>query len=196
MAKSISKAYSKNKTDELYTPKILCLAILPYLKQKIAELRKTLNKEPVVWLPFDTQKSEFALMCKNEGIKYVCSHLWQGQDFFSYLPAEFDLILSNPPFSKKLDVFKRLNELNKPWAMVMNIMALNYQEIGNYFADHPCQLLIPDKRISFNGNQSSFNSSYVCCNFLPKDLIFVHLANNNAGKYYVKSTMYEEEERE
>ena len=70
-------------------------------------------------------------------------------------------------------------------------MALNYQIIGNYFAQNPCQLLIVDKRISFNGSPSSFNTSYVCGNnFLPKDLIFVHVENNNAKQNFVPSRMF------
>lgn len=75
--------------------------------------------------------------------------------------------------------------------MIMNIMALNYQCIGNYFADNKCQLLIVDKRVSFNGKPSSFNSSFICSNdFLPRDLIFVHIKNNNAKNNYVPSRMY------
>ena len=69
-------------------------------------------------------------------------------------------------------------------------MSLNYQIIGNYFVQQPCQLLLVDKRISFNGSPSSFNTSYVCGNnFLPKDLIFVHLENNNAKKNFIPSRM-------
>jgi hypothetical protein len=70
-------------------------------------------------------------------------------------------------------------------------MCLNYQEIGFYFADNPVQMLIVDKRVSFDGNPSSFNSSYFCgCNFLPRDLIFVHIKNNNALGKYLPSRMY------
>ena len=69
-------------------------------------------------------------------------------------------------------------------------MSLNYQIIGNYFVQQPCQLLLVDKRISFNGSPSSFNTSYVCGNkFLPRDLIFVHLENNNAKKNFIPSRM-------
>lgn len=75
MAHSISQAYRKNKTDELYTPAILVQAIVPYLKQKYTELKQKLGREPIVWLPFDTADSEFALMCKQEGFKYVTSHI-------------------------------------------------------------------------------------------------------------------------
>lgn len=75
--------------------------------------------------------------------------------------------------------------------MLMNAMAINYHEIGEYFADNPIELLIPDKRISFDGNPSSFNSCYVCKNFLPTRLEFVHVEHNNTGKNFVKSRMYE-----
>lgn len=74
--------------------------------------------------------------------------------------------------------------------MLMNTMALNYNEIGNYFADNPVELLIADKRISFDGNPSSFNSCYVCKDFLPTRLEFVHVEHNNTGNNFVPSRMY------
>ncbi|MDR3249577.1 MAG: hypothetical protein LBS95_00670 [Mycoplasmataceae bacterium] len=84
-----------------------------------------------------------------------------------------------------------MDKLKKPWAMLTNIMCLNYQEIGHYFADHGCQMLIVDKRVSFDGNPSSFNSSYICGNnFLPRDLIFTHIKNNNALDNFKPSKMF------
>lgn len=193
MAHSIKQACA-NLNDELYTPQILVEAISSELLKLVKKLEKINNKKPIIWLPFDTDQSEFAFLCRKHNLNYVCSHIENGQDFFNYEPKNWDIALSNPPFSKKLEVFKRLNDLGKPWAMVMNIMALNYQEIGHYFADNPCQMLIVDKRISFNGSQSSFNSSYICGkNFLEKDLMFVHVANNNAKQFYKPSRMYKKE---
>ena len=195
MAHSIRKACA-NRNDELYTPEVLVNAIQPELDLLIKKIRIQKNKEPIIWLPFYKNQSEFVYMCKKWKYKYIYSHISSGKDFFKYEPKEWDIALSNPPFSKKLDVFKRLDQLNKPWAMIMNIMALNYQIIGNYFADHPCQMLIVDKRVSFNGNQSSFNSSYICGNnFLEKDLIFKHITHNNTKKHFKKSRMYEFKEK-
>ncbi len=135
-------------------------------------------------------------MCKKYKYKFVFSHIDLGKDFFKYEPKIWDIAVSNPPFSKKLEVFKRLNNFKKPWAMIMNMMALNYQCIGNYFADNCPQMLIVDKRVSFDGNPSSFNSSYICgCGFLPKDLIFKHIKNNNAKENFIPSRMYKERRR-
>lgn len=168
-----------NKKDEYYTPPILVKPIIKYLKPN-----------STVWCPFDTEKSEFVILLKESGFNVIYSHIWYGKDFFMYQPSEhYDYIISNPPFTRKLEVFKRLYKLNKPFAMISGLPILNYQEIGKFFLDKPLQLLIFDKKVSFDGNTASFNNSYFCYNILPKDLIFEHLEHNNTGKNYVGSRM-------
>ena len=207
MSKSIAKAYTKEKTDELYTPKILVECLNNSFDSWAQKFIDDNKRAPIVWCPFDKKSSEFIYYFNSkeykdyyEGwkvneyqISVEFSHIDYGQDFFKYEPDQWDIAISNPPFSRKLDVFKRLNYFEKPWAMIMNTMALNYMEIGNYFTDNPIQLLIPDKRVSFDGNPSSFNSSYVCKDFLQTDLKFVHLPHCNSGKDYIPSRMYKDE---
>ena len=172
---------SFNEKDEYYTPPILVKPIL-----------KSIKPHSVIWCPFDIENSEFVILLKEAGHKVIYSHIWLRQDFFEYEPNEpYDYIISNPPFTKKLEVFKRLYELRKPFAMICGLPILNYQEIGEFFLDKELQLLIVDKKVSFDGNASSFNNSYFCYKMLPKDIIFTHLENNNSGKYFVKSRMEE-----
>jgi hypothetical protein len=175
---NVSKVFKPCRKDEFYTPKILVDIIQPHVDRLYSQYEKA-----IIWLPFDTEESEFAYMCRENNYTYVASHSVTGEDFFSWQPAEWNFIVSNPPFS-------RLDDLKKPWAMLCNIMCLNYMEVGNYFADNPCQLLIPDKRVSFDGNASSFCSGYFCKDFLDKDLLFCHVANRNAGKDFIPSRMY------
>jgi hypothetical protein len=165
-----------NIKDEYYTPPILVEPIIQYAKGTI-------------WCPFDTEDSEFVIQLKKNGNKVIHSHIWEDKDFFEYEPEQYDMIISNPPFSRKLEVLERLYMLNKPFAMVLGLPILNYQEIGNFFLDKELQLLIVDKKVSFDGNTASFNNSYFCYNILPKDLMFVHLENNNSKKYYKGSNM-------
>jgi hypothetical protein len=223
MSKSICKAYKKNRNDELYTPRILVECLKSYFEEWVyrnnytghyfipkghgpKESKRGLSSF-TVWCPFDKETSEYVLFFKELGCKVIYSHIDYEQNFLGiksenlnecvepYVPSEhFDIIVSNPPFSRKLDVFKRCNELGKPWVMLSNIMCLNYMEIGNYFADNPIQLLIPDKRVSFDGNPSSFCSGYFCKNFLQKDLEFCHLPHCNSGNDYVPSRMYQNAE--
>lgn len=170
---------SFKEQDEYYTPKILVEAILPYLE-----------KGKTIWCPFDTENSEFVLTLKENGFKVIYSHIIYGQDFFVFEPnEEYHYIISNPPFSRKLEVLERLYKLNKPFAMVLPLTMLNYQEVGTFFLDKELQLLIVDKKVSFNGNTASFNNSYYCYKLLPKDLMFAHLEHNNSNNNYVASRM-------
>lgn len=172
------KVSSFNKKDEYYTPRILVEPILPFIKPN-----------STIWCPFDTETSEFVIMLKEKGHQVIFSHLSIGQDFFLYEPKDYDYIISNPPFTRKLEVLERLYKLNKPFAMILGLPILNYQEIGQFFLDKKLQLLIVDKKVSFDGNTASFNNSYFCYGFLPSDLMFAHLAHNNSGKNFIKSRM-------
>ena len=143
---------SFQEKDEYYTPAILVKPILNFIKEN-----------SVVWCPFDTEHSEFVIALQEKGIKVIYSHLLYGQDFFDYEPQEhYDYIVSNPPFTLKLKVFERLYQLGKPFAMVCPLTMLNYQEVGEFFLNKELQLLIVDKKVSFDGNTASFNNSYFC----------------------------------
>jgi hypothetical protein len=87
-------------------------------------------------------------------------------------------------------VLDKLYEIDKPFAMILGLPILNYQEVGQFFLNKDLQLLIVDKKVSFDGNTSSFNNSYFCYKLLPKDLMFAHLEHNNANKNYKPSRLY------
>ena len=135
-------------------------------------------------------ESLYKIALKESGHKVIYTHIYNGQDFFEYEPKqEYDYIISNPPFSQKLNVLEKCYKLGKPFALLLNLECLNYQEVGSFFINKDLQLLIVDKKVSFDGNTASFNTSYFCKDMLPKDLIFYHLEHNNAGKNFIKSRM-------
>jgi hypothetical protein len=193
MAKSIKNAV-KNKNDELYTPKILADSIKPFLSKFIS---KNLTKSLTIWCPFDTEQSEIYKTCLEvsnmfENVKVITTHICNGDDFFKLEPpAENCIVISNPPFSRKLDVFKKLAELKLPFALIINMMILNYNEINNFLCDNfpEKSLIIVDKKVSFDGNTSAFNCSWLCNEFTDKGLNFVHLENDNRGKNFKPSSM-------
>lgn len=178
------KWLSKNsweERDELYTPKILVEPILKYIKPSMK-----------IWCPFDTENSEFVLSIKELGNSVTYSHLLYDKDFFKYEPESYDVIISNPPFTRKLDVLERAYSLNVPYAFILPLTSLNYQEVGDFFLDKELQLLIVNKKVSFDGCTASFNTSYFCRGLLPKDLIFTDIENTNSGQYFVPSRMYKD----
>lgn len=172
-----SNSFSKN--DELYTPKLMVTPILKYLRPN-----------SVIWCPFDTKYSEFVINFLAAGHKVIHSHIWNGKDFFNYEPDEhYDYIISNPPFSRKLEVLERLYKLGKPFAMILGLPILNYQEVGAFFRGRDFQLLMFDKKVSYDGNTASFNTSYFCSDLLPKQIITESLDNNNSRRHFKPSTM-------
>lgn len=135
-----------------------------------------------IWCPFDKEESQFVKVFSAAGYKVIHSHIDEGKDFFSYEPDEpYDYIISNPPFSCKDEVLKRLYELNQPYAMLLPLPTLQGQKRFPYIKD--CEALIFDKRVQYFkdieqtevSKGASFGSIYICRNFLPNDLIFKEL---------------------
>lgn len=83
----------------------------------------------------------------------INSHIDEGKNFFEYEPEEYDCIISNPPFSIKDDILKRLDELNKPYAVLLPLPTLQGQKRFNSLKN--CQALIFDKRINFFKNRET-----------------------------------------
>ena len=108
---NLSQQIKTSKSDEYYTPKYAVEIILPYIE-----------KFNHIWCPFDKEHSEFVKALRERGKKVTFGHIETGQDFFSYeqAPGGVDCIVSNPPFSKRDNIFLRLYELGLPFAMIMN----------------------------------------------------------------------------
>ena len=137
---------------------------------------KYIPKDWVVWCPFDTEESNFVQLISRTN-KVIHSHISEGKDFYTYEPNEqWDMIVSNPPFTNKRKIFERALSFNKPFALLMSNTWLNDSAPKQLFKDKQLQLLMFDKRIKFSNNgivnnKITFSSSYYCYNFLPKDLI-------------------------
>lgn len=171
----VNKGYLTAKTDkqsdEVYTPAYAVKPIIKYIK-----------KGSVIWCPFDEEDSEYVKVLRDNGFKVIATHIDNEQNFFDYEPDEiYDVIISNPPFSIKDAILKRLEELDTPYAVLLPLPTLQGQKRFTYLKN--CQALIFDKRINFFKNKETkeiqkgvaFASIYICKNFLPEDLIFEEL---------------------
>lgn len=131
-------------------------------------------KDKKIWEPFfcDGKSGNYL---KEKGFDVY----HKDKDFFEYEPKNYDIIVSNPPFSKKKEVFERLKELDKPFIMIAPSMMLGYKYFQNNFANR-IQVIIPSKRISFVklGEDKNYNPPFAAFIFcykmdLNKDLIFL-----------------------
>ena len=155
--------------DEAYTPAYGVTPILEYIP-----------KDAVVWCPFDTIDSEFVKQISKQN-EVVFTHIQYGQDFLTYEPDNWDVIVSNPPFTNKRKFFERALSFNKPFALIMTNTWLNDSAPKQLFKDKDLQLLMFDKRMKFispdgrPNDKITFSSSYYCWNFLPQQIIMKEL---------------------
>lgn len=177
----INNGYLKasRNNDECYTPHYAVNPLIKYIDPQLT-----------VWCPFDTINSAFVNELFVNGNKVIFSHINDDKDFFNYEPPYYDIIISNPPFSIKDAVLKRLYELNKPFAMLLPVNTIQGVTRYKYFKNG-IQLLIFDQRIGFHNPSnmittiegSPFASAYFCRDLLPKDLIIEHLNKYDAPLY-------------
>ena len=172
---SFSQQIKTSKSDEYYTPTYAVEIILPYLKAK---------RFKYIWCPFDKENSEFVKILRKNGFAVHHGHIETGQYFFEYeiQPFEADCIVSNPPFSKRNAIFKRLFEIGLPFAMIMNLNGL-FDSKARYelFKNNNFELLIPKGRMNFfdesmiSQNNPNFQSVYVCSGILNKQIEFTDM---------------------
>ena len=160
-----------SQNDEHYTP--------PYAVAPILEFVRPGAK---VWCPFDTDDSHFAKMLKAHGCIVTATHLDGGSDFFlTAPPSGCDYIVSNPPYTKKVEVFERLFSLRVPFAMLVGVVGLfESQRRFHMFAQNQFEILYLNKRVAFFKDFAEqkpsvnppFSSVYITQKMLPDRIVF------------------------
>ena len=162
--------------DECFTPHF---AVAPLLEFIPYDWR--------VWCPFDEDFSAFYRTFKENGYTVHRSSLVEGQNFFDYKPPDnYDVIISNPPYSIKDRVLSCLYELNKPFAMLMPIATLQGKARFKLFKQG-LELLVFDSRVPYHTQGDfekprsgvHFGSAYFCKGILPDKLVFRELNKFN-----------------
>ena len=149
--------------DELYTPCYALNPLLPFLKQG--------------WLIWECAWGTGALAnhLKNIGFEVIGN----GEDFLTTY-RDCNVIVTNPPYSKKEEFLKRAYELGKPFAFLMPLTALEGIKRGDLYSRHGLQLIIPNRRINFvtpkGGKSCWFATAWFTWGLnVSKDLLFVEL---------------------
>lgn len=160
--------------DEFYTPKYAVLPILKYVKSN-----------STIWCPFDTEESLFVKTFIENGHNVIFSHLSCGKDFFTCDIPECDYIISNPPYSKKAEVFHRLFQIGKPFGMLVGVVGLfESSDRFNMFKNNDFEIMYMNKRVAYFKDYKEqkpslnppFSSVYLCKDMLPKQIIFEEIS--------------------
>lgn len=156
------------KHDDYMTPKHVWENIKQYIP-----------KDKIIWEAFYGNGDSGSHLTE---LGYNVIH--EPRDFFTEPPDEWDIIVSNPPFSKSKEVLTKMLEYDKPFIMIMPSSKIN----TGYFRawkDKGIQIIIPKKRIHFTKlvdgkipdkwkNACNFDCFYYCYKInLPKDIIWL-----------------------
>ena len=106
----LNKTGNNSQSDECYTPIEGIEPILPYL-----------DKSKVYYDCTSGISSSIVDYLNNNGYKCLSSG---NKDFLKDDIPECDVILTNPPYSKKDKFIQRCYELNKPFALLLPVSSL------------------------------------------------------------------------
>ena len=156
--------------DEYYTPQNAVDMILPYIIK---------GGYKNIWCPFDKEESKFVQTFKSHGLNVAYGHIETGQDFFDYSEPLGDIVVSNPPFSKRDRIFEKLYGWDIPFALIMNFNGLfDSKKRADIFRNHRVEMLVPKGRMKFvhkeKGllNSPNFQSIYICNHLLDDQIVF------------------------
>lgn len=168
------------KNDEYYTPDWCMDYILPFLKKL-----KGKKEDFTIWEPACGKKQMIVKYLTRHGIKAVGTCITKGQkfNFLTHKPTfQFDMILTNPPFTLKKEFIDKCLEYKKPFIVLVPVRILDNTSWYPIYLKNNFSFLIPRKRIDYikqNGDKSksAFQSMFLCYGlklnqklmFLPTD---------------------------
>lgn len=138
--------------DNYQTPKEAVLYLFPYLKN-----------EWVIWECAEGDGNISSVLREN-GFKVIGTDITKGQDFLTYQPEAYDCIITNPPFSKKTAFLERAYSLNRSFAFLLPITALEGKKRQMLYKKYGIEILLPPKRIEYfnEGKGVWFYSAWFC----------------------------------
>lgn len=137
---------------------------------------------PKDWVVWESAAGSGRMVAKltHENYTVLGSDLVNNVNFFDFELPNYDIQITNPPFSIKYKWFERSYELGKPFAILTRIDALGAQTAQRLFKRHGMQLIVLDKRINYympykgyDGGGAHFASAWFTWQLnLPADIVY------------------------
>ena len=123
--------------DDFQTPPEALAPLFPYLKQG--------------WVIWECAEGKGYLtnQFRAKGYRVIGSDILTGHDFLTWVPEDFDCIVTNPPYSTKHKFLTRCYELKKPFALLLPLTTLETRTRQQLFTQYGIEIILFDKRINF-----------------------------------------------
>jgi hypothetical protein len=79
----------------------------------------------------------------------TASDIITGENFFDYEPAQWDCIVTNPPYTLKYRWLERCYALGKPFALLLPVETLGAKTAQEFFRNCGLEVIFLDKRVNF-----------------------------------------------
>lgn len=146
-------------------------------KEAWENIKEVIPKDKVIWEPFygDGKSGE---QLRELGFNVI----HEREDFFKV--DRGDVVVSNPPFSKKKEILEELVKRNKPFILLISASTISTQTFRRIFKGREnIQIIVPSRRIHFckideAGNRLPTQSCpFECFQYcwkigLPKELVW------------------------
>lgn len=161
---------TKKKLDDYNTPFYVWKMLLDYLN---------LDKNTKIYEPFYSNgvaKNYLAKLGYNNVIH-------ENMNFFdNYDKYDYEIIISNPPYSIKQNILKTLYNIDKPFVLIVPTAIISKLYIKTIFGKDidKLQYIIPNRRIQFerldgyNQKRTAFDTIFLCFKMnLQRDIIYM-----------------------
>lgn len=155
--------------DEIYTPEYAMQPLLKYLPKNIT-----------IWECTDFGQSNITKVLRKYGYKVISTH----KENFDFLKDEanfeFDMIITNPPYSLKDEFITKCYSYNKPFALLLPLTALEGKNRNKLWQKNGISIIVLDQRINFTQSKGNwFNTSWFIWKINENNkLIFERLEKN------------------
>ena len=156
-------------TDEMQTPPHAIIPLIPILDKRLK-----------IWECAEGQ-GYLTNALRLEGYNVIGT----SEDFFTIEPPEYDCIVTNPPYKKKDDFIEHCYSLDKPFALLMPLTALEGQRRQKLYKTWGVQLIFFNRRINFitpsgRGSGSWFATAWFTNGLhLENDINFVEVEKDD-----------------
>lgn len=160
----------KTKLDDYNTPLYVWHMLLDYLN---------LDKETIIYEPFYSNGVSKIYLGKL-GYSNV---IHDNEDFFeNYDKYEYDIIISNPPYTIKQNILKILYRIDKKFVLIVPTAIISKLYLKNIFGKdiYKLQFIIPNRRIQFerldcfNQKRTAFDTIFLCYKMnLERDIVYM-----------------------
>lgn len=132
MTSSKMQKKASGRSDIFLTPPSAIKMLYPFIK-----------KDWKIWECADFQKGNIYQTLENDGYQVIGTDILSGFDFIDRLTPtpDFDMILTNPPYSIKDKWIARCYELGKPFALLLPLAALGEQERVKMYKENGIEIL-------------------------------------------------------